>query len=377
MLAPTPNVEAIARLRTFSACTLAIMSGCFSPSSSQGSTDAEASSGGTSSAPPPPMTSSSTTQDGGQTSQLDTLTEESAQTTAYSSSSSGNDGASSTSDAPPPTCRDGVANGDELDVDCGGPVCQPCPNGASCSGQPTDCISWFCGPITGQCEHPRSCNALYDGGVDVSGVYTLDPDGLGGNAAFGAYCRMNETGGWVLLAMIHPSDRHDLPEPNGWFAATIDPEALTSPIPVKNAGLASLGAFGLIGAIEPTTLVEFELLAEDDTTQTASWYKAVGSPLSFLSWFDDDAEPTLVCSDVAMTQNCSMNVIAFNGDATFLGGMSLSHYGYSGLTLHMRDDDDLAPQFSGISSHTFDADGNAWHDDYSTHWGNALRVWLH
>ncbi|HEX2568701.1 MAG TPA: Ig-like domain-containing protein [Polyangia bacterium] len=29
---------------------------------------------------------------------------------------------------PPPTCQDGVRNGDETGVDCGGPVCQPCPD---------------------------------------------------------------------------------------------------------------------------------------------------------------------------------------------------------------------------------------------------------
>lgn len=32
---------------------------------------------------------------------------------------------------PPPTCQDGVRNGAETGVDCGGPVCQPCPGDCS------------------------------------------------------------------------------------------------------------------------------------------------------------------------------------------------------------------------------------------------------
>lgn len=267
-------------------------------------------------------------------------------------------------------------NGEETDVDCGGPSCAPCPNGSGCGGEPSDCASSFCGP-TGQCDDPRACNALYDVGVDVSGVYTIDPDGVGGNARFDAYCRMEETGGWTLIAKVDPADQDGLPEPNGWFGTVINTEKLSTPLPIKNDGLASHGAYRLIGAIGPTTLVQFEIFAEDDMGQTASWFKQISSPVGFQSWFDDDDQPSLVCSDVDMLQNCSLGTIAFNGDATHMGGMTLSHYGYSaGGNLHMRDDDDTASVFSGICSYTSDYDDNAWHDDYATHWGNSLRVWF-
>jgi hypothetical protein len=39
---------------------------------------------------------------------------------------------------PPPTCTDGILNGSESDVDCGGPTCGPCPIGKGCK-VPTDC----------------------------------------------------------------------------------------------------------------------------------------------------------------------------------------------------------------------------------------------
>ncbi|MBI4700469.1 MAG: hypothetical protein HY744_04760 [Deltaproteobacteria bacterium] len=45
----------------------------------------------------------------------------------------------------PPTCADGIVNGDETDVDCGGLECAPCPNDRACK-QATDCISHFCTP---------------------------------------------------------------------------------------------------------------------------------------------------------------------------------------------------------------------------------------
>jgi hypothetical protein len=46
-------------------------------------------------------------------------------------------------DARAPTCNDGVQNGNETDIDCGGGSCAPCQNGRHClvGG---DCISGNC-----------------------------------------------------------------------------------------------------------------------------------------------------------------------------------------------------------------------------------------
>jgi hypothetical protein len=40
----------------------------------------------------------------------------------------------------PPTCNDGVHNGDETDVDCGGATCPGCGVGQGCN-VPSDCAS--------------------------------------------------------------------------------------------------------------------------------------------------------------------------------------------------------------------------------------------
>ena len=42
-----------------------------------------------------------------------------------------------------PGCTDGFANGDETDVDCGGPTCEPCADGLICV-EDSDCLSVVC-----------------------------------------------------------------------------------------------------------------------------------------------------------------------------------------------------------------------------------------
>jgi hypothetical protein len=44
---------------------------------------------------------------------------------------------------PTPTCADGIKNGNETDVDCGGPTCPKCADGKTCLGA-TDCQSGVC-----------------------------------------------------------------------------------------------------------------------------------------------------------------------------------------------------------------------------------------
>ncbi len=51
----------------------------------------------------------------------------------------------------PATCDDGEANGDETDVDCGGPDCSPCAPGQMCDGN-GDCAAQAC--AAGECVLP-------------------------------------------------------------------------------------------------------------------------------------------------------------------------------------------------------------------------------
>ena len=61
------------------------------------------------------------------------------------------------------TCLDGVTNGDETDMDCGGPDCPDCPNGADCDDN-TDCVSGVCD--MGTCV-ADSCTDMIENGDET------------------------------------------------------------------------------------------------------------------------------------------------------------------------------------------------------------------
>ena len=108
------------------------------------------------------------------------------------------DGCSSTC-AAPATCDDGVSNGEESDVDCGGPNCAGCLEDQICL-KGSDCASTFCSLHV--CVTPRHCRDVRDLGLaDDDGKYLVDPDGPGvGIAPFQSYCEMTfNGGGWTAV----------------------------------------------------------------------------------------------------------------------------------------------------------------------------------
>lgn len=68
-----------------------------------------------------------------------------------------------TSDSPAPSaCFDGLQDGDETDIDCGG-ACPPCLPGGKCE-RPEDCVTGEC--FAGECLLPPQCVFPEDCGVD-------------------------------------------------------------------------------------------------------------------------------------------------------------------------------------------------------------------
>jgi hypothetical protein len=102
-----------------------------------------------------------------------------------------------------PSCTDGLRDGTETGVDCGGSLCGPCPVGQGCSA-PSDCqASLGARCANGVCVLSRTCaeiKAVDPGATD--GIYSVD---LGASQStpspFPVYCDMTTAGGgWTRVA---------------------------------------------------------------------------------------------------------------------------------------------------------------------------------
>jgi cysteine-rich repeat protein len=105
------------------------------------------------------------------------------------------------------TCSDGARNGDETDVDCGGPACGPCPVGAACAAA-ADCVSADC--VDATCAHYQSCAAARAASPELaSGILSIDVDGGAGPiASADVYCDMDTAGGgWQLISAVSAESR--------------------------------------------------------------------------------------------------------------------------------------------------------------------------
>jgi hypothetical protein len=236
------------------------------------------------------------------------------------------------------------------------------------------------GDCTGQIA--RSCQQLMMWGVGADEAYRIDPDGPGPNPPFVAFCEMNvqDHTWWTLMAKVNTASVDGVSEPRTWFITESQPQMLTTRAFIDNQPPAAHGAYKFAPLITASSIARFELYAALDATQKAAWYKVVASAASLQAWFTpNDTTASKVCTDLALTLNCSNGTIAPDGDATLMSGMSLTPYGYTAnasLAIHMRLNDDTSPANSGVCSGTLDNDSNKWKDSYNTHWGNGLLIWL-
>jgi cysteine-rich repeat protein len=173
-----------------------------------------------------------------------------------------NDGCKNDCSAPA-SCMDGVQNGNESDVDCGGLHCFGCLDEQRC-GKDTDCMSGYC--LEGLCVTPRHCRDIRDLGLEsVDGVYTVDPDGQDGPLQRrNVFCEMSfNGGGWQ--AVFNMMDK-----PIGEFAAQQMLDALSANGPAAPV---------LPDSNSPAVLTE-GLVLEDFTEALFGWAPTSGSDVT-------------------------------------------------------------------------------------------------
>ncbi len=258
-----------------------------------------------------------------------------------------------------PVCGDGVPEGDE-----------------TCDDENTEetdgCLS--------TCVVPTSCAVILaevPGATD--GTYDIAPDGVLLTTA----CDMTtEGGGWTLVGKVNHADADGVGEPVGWFGTASNASNLAVPDLTLNGSPEShdAGRFSPI-ITEGTSVTRFELIEGGSVTESVEWLKVVGTTATFEAWFSHtDPDSSMVCTDVALTENCSSGSIQTQGDdvnnLTSLGGMRITHYLPAGdsFPIHIRQDNNTSSGSSGMISGTI---GLAeWSQGYGGHNGNGLRIWL-
>ncbi|MCY1057891.1 DUF4215 domain-containing protein [Nannocystis sp. SCPEA4] len=163
----------------------------------------------------------------------------------------------------PASCIDGVQNGGESDVDCGGLHCFGCLDAQICDDN-FDCKSGYC--HEGQCVTPRHCRDIRDLGLEsVDGVYSIDADGQDGPLdALQVFCEMTfNGGGWQ--AVFNMMDK-----PIGEAAAQAMLDAITVNAPA---------AVVLPDSNSPAILTEGLVLA-DFTEAVFGWAPTSGSDVA-------------------------------------------------------------------------------------------------
>jgi hypothetical protein len=238
---------------------------------------------------------------------------------------------------------------------------------------------WQDGTYAASCRGYLTPGANYQyAGATGSGVYTVDPDGLGAQPAVDVYCDMaSDGGGWMLVANYGRNGEVNTPLMN----AGGDYNVARSPAnPLRASG--SIGVSRWSSAFGFST-ARMEVVAGDDVNQVATFYKTV-TYANLASWGAYAAvEPnaTRTCTDLGLTQNCTTQPFDHNYQGSQSGillmrGVNLLSYGYP-ASADMPVHGNIDGATGGFCSVTGNNNNNQWHDSYADgHWGNGLRIWL-
>jgi hypothetical protein len=167
-----------------------------------------------------------------------------------------------------PGCVDGVKDGAETDVDCGGGVCPACANGAHCAVN-ADCAAGMCNPRTRVCAASQCQDGVRDGAetdVDCGGP-TCPPCDVDLSCAADSDCG---TGRCFMLLCTPVSG------PPGWLPA---PSVPTGNRDRAAAAVAADGNLYLLGGQNGFgALASVQVFAPQPAPAMGTWSAGVGLP---------------------------------------------------------------------------------------------------
>lgn len=161
-------------------------------------------------------------------------------------------------DAASPSCNDGMQDGTETDIDCGG-KCGQCAIGAGC-GQSADCAAGICESTA--CRVPVSCDELHTAQPLVaSGAIAIDATGTG-SSVITTYCDMvTDGGGWTLVGKV--DGKYDMY--TSWLVTNVNTGAMTMPT-IAAGSFACIDAVTL--AVDHATTIR---LSNSDASRWVKW----------------------------------------------------------------------------------------------------------
>jgi len=196
-----------------------------------------------------------------------------------------------------PTCSDGIRNGDESDTDCGGATCPGCVMGKACA-QAGDCLSQVCVVATGMCGVPSCGDGVKNGNepsVDCGGDCELQcPLGAACSAADdceSGTCNDHECAPQAPTGVLIDS--------TGWTASASDTYVETVPGNALDNDPESSWASGasqipgmwfLVDMAEPRTFFTIRIQTAADTFDYARRLRVTASL--------DGADFSQLCTDV-------------------------------------------------------------------------------
>lgn len=140
---------------------------------------------------------------------------------------------------PTPTCSDGVKNGSETAVDCGGSCSTKCGNGQTCSGG-GDCASGTC--MAGVCQAPTTAK--------VTAVITLADQWTGG---YCANLKVTNTSNATITSWTVTLNTNQSTIANFWAASFGGTGSLRTVTPVEHNAVLGAGVSTTVGFCANTT----------------------------------------------------------------------------------------------------------------------------